>query len=377
MYRQFGDDSLNKEMIMKKTVITLLLCVLLTFCLVSCTSYKAAEEADRALLEQLEGPDTLNASNTVEYPAYYFGESIYRHEIHAHHAGNVIFGREDRTVAEDVMNIPEEFSNGTVIISYTEDYFFKGKKRTGSYELIYFNFFPEKKFQNAIPERPMVVGEGDELGVAMADTGVILRCKRPDEHLVSCARRTPKYDGKYWYFGVETLDVSIPKLLLFQPVTSRSDEITFHTDGLSETLEEITFQSDSVGHPCSYPNEGVRIKTQLSAYPEITGSIRSTAELYVRQQNFVDYYGNLMNLDVTVDVDGLTWHFMYPNYFLDYLTDEYTLGDDIYLYGNICYSLDGELYLYGRDFQQYDPDDEVDAKMKEFTYANFGDNSLR
>lgn len=363
---------------MKHTLFVSLLCALLALSLFSCTSNKAAEAADRALLEQMEGPDALNAfTSTVEYPAYYFGEDIYRHVIHAHHGGNVIFGREDIELAEEMFGLPSEFSNGVVIISYSEDYWFKGKKRTAEYELVYFNMFPEKKYQNAIPERPIAVEESDDLGMAMADTGVIMRCKRPDEHLVCCARRIPKYDGEYWYFGVETLDSTIPKFLLFQPVTSRSDEISFHTDGLSETLEEITFQSDSVEHPCSYPSEGVRIKTQLSAYPEIRGSFRSTAELYVRQQNFVDYYGNLMNLDVTVDVDGLTWHFMYPNYFLDYLTDEYTLGDDIYLYGNICYSLDGELYLYGRDFQQYDPDDEVDAKMKSFTYANFGDNSLR
>ncbi|MBQ0167621.1 MAG: hypothetical protein KBT02_11000 [Treponema sp.] len=356
---------------MKHTLFVSLLCALFAFCLVSCTSYKAAEAADRALLEQLEGPDALNAfTSSVEFPALTF-DAPAGTSIAAEHSGYVKYASSNAEVAEVTFDIPAEFSHGVIIFEFEEEYYYKGKKRSVTIEAVYFNVLADEYLLAAFPERPIHVESGEHIGYTLDDAGVILRCTRPSEYLVSCARVTPKYDGKDWYFGAECLVSTIPKFLLFQPVASRKDEVTFHTDGLSETLEQITNCSEADDCPCSYPTEPVRFMTQLAAYPETTG-YRSSTELLLRNSYF-----NGMNLDVTVDVDGLSWHFMFPDYFLDYLTDEYTLGDDIYLYGYICYSLDGELYLYGRDFTLYDPDDEVDAKLKSYTYANFGDNSLR
>lgn len=358
---------------MKRYTSAILFCTMLVLSLTSCAT-KANEPV--MVVEDIPSVSPAFVSQ-VDFPAYYFGEDVEGYTLPSFHDGNVILAKENAEIAQNYYSVPAEFSNGTVIISYSEDYYYNGKKRTGNYELIYFNTLPEPSFSYANLELPIPVYEDDAVGVATAESGLFVRCKRLDEHLVCCARRTPKYDGEYWYFNVESLDTAVPKFLLFQPVSSRSDEIIFKTDGLSETLEEITLRSDSADTPCSYPSEQIRIQTKLSAYPEISENIGSIAEYIVRQQNFTDMNGNLMNLDVTIDFDGLTWHIMFPNYFIDYLTDEYTLGDDIYLYAYICYSLDGELYLYGRDFQQYNPDEEVDLKKQDFTFANFGDNSLR
>lgn len=353
-----------RRLAMKKTLIMLFLCAICALCMTSCTTNKTDEASYPLVIEANPA-----ASEAVPFPAWYFGEDCAYNDMYAHHSGLLIYARDDSDVTEQVFNLPPELSNGTVIIACSDDYYFMGKKRTVEYELIYFNLYPEKKFADAIPERPIPVEEGEVIGVCYADTGVIIRCNRPDEHLVECARNIPKLVDNNWYFGVESLSSSIAKHLWFKPVTSRTDEITFRSDGLSETLEQITFQSDDVEVPSIYPDEGVRIVTQLSAYPELNTDIRNMSELMVRNQNFY-VNGEMMNLDMKIDFDGLTWHIMFPNYFIDYLTDEYTLGDDIYLFANICYSLDGELWLYGRDFQTRDVEEVVGLKMKDFIKAN-------
>lgn len=360
---------------MKHLFITILLCAILMLGLTACASNKT-EESVLPPTVQKGMMDSMAEENAVPFPAAYFN-AVFGNRLVADKSGYVIFASTNSDLAQKNMNIPEEYAHGVIVLSYEEEYYFKGKTVTDSMELVYFNIEPDESIASAIPERPVPVTEGTPLGTAFDDPGVIIRCNRLNEHLVSCSTKIPRYYDGNWYFDVESMISTCPKFLLYQPVSSRTDSITFHTDGQSETLEEITCRSEADDHPCSYPVEIVRFLTQLADYPANSGNARNIAEVLVQNQNFVDYYGNPMTLEVKVDFDGLVWHFMYPDYFIDYFMDEYTPGDDIYLYGNICYSLDGELWLFGRDYTLFNPDDEVDSRIKEITYANFGDNSLR
>lgn len=346
---------------MKKVCISILACLLAVLCLTSCATTKGTSQPVIG----------KNFNNDIDYPALMFDSADYGAKLGFEHDGYVWFAATTGTPIPEQCKLPEQFSNGVVIIAITEDYYYKGKKYTSEVDMVYFNVEPASYLLDCCPERPVTVKTGDDLGTCLDNPGVILRCTRPNEHLVCCARVMPKYDGDYWYFGAESLVASVPKFLLFKPVSSRKDVVFFHTDNNTQSLESITYSSNSMDQLSHFPAEGIRVLTQLSEYPETTVP-RNTTELSGRNMYFKD-----KNLDITIDFDGLILHFMYPDYFIDYLIDEYELGTDIYLYGNIVYSLNGELFLYGRDYQTYDPDLEVDDKMATILKANLGDNSLR
>lgn len=383
---------------MKKSVCGFAFCAGLVLLLTACVSTGKPEEVPvlPVKTEQEAIPENRASSDEVQFPAIYYNENAFGQYALAEAKADVIYAdvvtsdkilmlaagtiedqkkadEEFAEIARSVYKVPEEFSYNCIIMKYPLEYYYKGAKSVSEIEVLYFNMTILLDFEDASPAHPVTVNQNDQIGYINRNSGAVLRCKDLCEALVSCCRTVPKYYDGYWYFGVEIYSSSIAKYLLFQPVSSADDEIYFPSDGMTNTLEVMTHCSkEGYDYVSLYGGEMVRFKTQLSEYPSLVNETKSVTEKNVRDEML-----DARNLDVKVDMDGLTWHFFFPDYFLDYFKDEYELGTDIYLYGNIIYAYDNELYLYGRDFQMYDPDDEVDYKLDVIMQANFGDNYLR
>lgn len=278
--------------------------------------------------------------------------------------GQVIYAQENsKKAVKSSYDIPEELSNGVVIIKYNTEYYYLGQKRTATYQMVYSNVKPDKKFTKATDKKPIDVNEGDILGVATDNVTVVIRCLDIDEHLSLISKSLPLQSGAYWYFGLESFMPNVMKYLLFQPLESRKTEIQIEKEK-TQSLESII----SSGDPktvVSYPAMPVKIKTTMKSLPGERHKAETFAEQMIFQQDLPD-----MTLEATALFDGVTMHFIFPENFDAYFKNEYKIGDDIWLYGYILYSYKGEIFLYGRDFSLNDPDENVNKIQNNIIMLN-------
>ena len=278
--------------------------------------------------------------------------------------GQVIYAQENSKKAmKSSFDIPEELSNGVMIIKYNTEYYYLGQKRNVIYQMVYSNVKPDKKFLKASDKKPVDVKESDILGVATGDVTVVIRCIDIDEHLSMIARSTPVQSGAYWYFGLESFMPNVMKFLLFQPLESKKTEISIEA-GKSQSLASMVSSADPKS-VVTYPAMPIKIKTRLKSIPGQRHKAETFAEQMIYQKELAD-----MTIEATTVFDGLTMHFLYPENFAAYFKDEYKTGNDIWIYGNILYIYKGEIFLYGRDFSLKDPDQDVNQKVNNIVMIN-------
>lgn len=372
---------------MKRTLFLLLCSFIVTLALVSCATgpeeqtvlpptVQAAAKApapESAKTAEPAAEEAVVEEEGVQFPYEEISSGLGDSNFYALCNGNVILSTEDRELAESVYAIPPELDDpkyhGIVIEAFTCEYWFQGSRKTAEYQIICFGIECKDTYADASPENPVPVRadeyqkfRSDSLGyIKGSNAGACIRCKELDENLVSCCVVCPKYYEGWWYYATEFFDEGIPKLLMYQPA-----------DGFAETLGALPAADESA----TFSHEPVRIKTQLSAYPDYRLSTTLTEDS-LRKKFFPNVNGWPTNLDAMAEINGTTWNVMYPHDWITYFLDEYDLGSDIYLYAELCYAFNGEIWLYGCDFQTYDPEVDVEAKSAYITYANFGDNSLR
>ena len=79
--------------------------------------------------------------------------------------GQVIYAQENSKKAmKSSYDIPEELSNGVMIIKYNTEYYYLGQKRNVIYQMVYSNIKPDKKYLKASDKKTVEVKEGDILG---------------------------------------------------------------------------------------------------------------------------------------------------------------------------------------------------------------------
>ena len=268
--------------------------------------------------------------------------------------GKVIYAQTDAKKAlKSSMDLPEELAAGVVIISFESEYYYLGQKRKANYQMVYSNIKPDKKFLKASEKNPVDVKEEDILGTATGDVALVIRCRNLDEHLSLAAKSLPIQYNSFWYFGLETMMPNVMKYLLFQPLESKKTSIPV-PDGATESLESIVKAASS--NFISYPAMPIKIKTVMKSQPSPMHKAQTFQEQLAYQQ---DLSG--MTIEGTVQFDGVTMHFFFPEQFEGYFREEYKPGDPIWLFGYIVYAFNGEIYLYGRDFSLNDPDEKVNA----------------
>ena len=278
--------------------------------------------------------------------------------------GQVIYAQENsKKAVKSSYDIPEELSNGVIIIKYNTEYYYLGQKRNVIYQMVYSNVKPDKKLLKATDKKPIDVKEEDILGVATDNVTVVIRCIDIDEHLSMIARSTPVQSGAYWYYGLESFMPNIMKYLLFQPLESKQTEIPIE-NGKSQSLASMISSTDPKSI-VTYPAMPIKIKTTMKSLPGQRRKAETFAEQMIYQKDLPD-----MTVDATAVFDGVTMHFIFPENFNDYFKKEYTPGNDIWLYGYILYTYKGEVVLYGRDFSLKDPDQDVNQKVNNIVMVN-------
>ncbi|GEM_PF-6795750 len=268
--------------------------------------------------------------------------------------GKVIYAQTDTKKAlKSSMDLPEELADGVVVISFESEYYYLGQKRKAVYQMVYSNIKPDKKFLKASEKKPVDVKEKEILGTAAGDVTLVIRCRNLDEHLSLSAKSLPIQYNSFWYFGLESMMPNVMKFLLFQPIESKTTSIPV-PGGDSESLESIASAASKTF--ISYPAMPVKIKTVMKSQPVPMHKAQSFEEQTVYQQKLSG-----MTIEGTVQFDGVTMHFFFPEQFEGYFREEYKSGDPIWLFGYILYAFNGEVYLFGRDFSLNDPDEKVNA----------------
>lgn len=280
--------------------------------------------------------------------------------------GQVIYAQKDASkVKKSGLNIPDEISDGVLILNYTETYYYDGKKKTKVFQMVYTNVEPTKKFAKASVEKPIDAEWEETICIAKGKPSVLIRDLTLDPYLASCSKVVPMEIGPYWYYDFQTRLSNNPKFLSFQPITSKDDVIAFtDTAGTEKTFEEILNMSND-STVILLDIMPVKIETVMKQNPTQKGKITDATEKRIHLQ----YMAN-MNLEVVIEHLGYKIHLFFPNNFEDYFRDEYKLGDPIWLYGNTLYVKNGELYLYGRDFALEDPDSKVPAIQNNIIIQN-------
>lgn len=278
-------------------------------------------------------------------------------EIHMPEDGYFVFaGSKFESNGED-FSVPEEFGKDCAVFAFSRIYYYNGKEIEQAYEIIISDITLDKSLKKA--EMMTQVPYGTVIGKSKSgNSKLVIRSRELDMNLISVIRNTPVCRKNKWYFSAEILMNTTPKILEFQPITSKKTEIMFG-DG-PDTLAGLAAGSDPKVETSfsQFPVKSVMLKTKLKEYPAQTTKTNRT-ELLLNSK----FFGNCPT-STTVDAFGtkIVLHFQ-PN-FDQYLKEEYKIGKDIYIYCYLFYTYKGELHAMVRDFTLVSPDSIVEENMK-------------
>ncbi len=256
-------------------------------------------------------------------------------------------------------SIPKEFGKKVLITSFPYTYYYDGKKIDVYYEVIIkdINLKPEIR---ALPNYAEIK-EGTVIGTADADNpGIMLRTVTGyDPNLVMDSKNPPVESGNYTYFDASSFMKTTPKILTFQPVSSKKDLIDFkdYPESLESIVTKSQYEKDDEEHILRLPNFRIRVKAKLDKYPE---PIRTASNLDVILRH--KFY-SFCNTETEIDFDGIPFHLVFYKDFEKYLADEYKPGEDIYLYLVYLFGRAGEQFFYVRDFSLKSPEQMYDEKL--------------
>lgn len=254
--------------------------------------------------------------------------------------------------------LPPVFGPDTLVFNVTHQYWLDGGKQAfGNYQLILSGVQPIPALQSV--SGSTVIEKGTVIGTATeSPVQVNLRCRTIDLFLCDSAQNIPELVNGWYYFGVGMLMSGSPKFLNYQPVTSAKDEIPFWD--FPESLEQMSqrgrseYEAKAKGEVVSrYPDFQICFETTLDRYPSTDLRLStnvSPAErlMLARTYSNCPYY-------LSVDFDGVPMQLFFQDGFDQYLKDEYTLGDPIWLYLQVSEFINGELIGYVRDFTLKSP----------------------
>ncbi len=261
-------------------------------------------------------------------------------------------------------NLPQGFDSNTIIITFPNTYYYDGRKQSVEYQLIISGVQVFDSYKNA--ENRQIKKE-EVIGTAVSSPVVLnIRCKEFDPYLIDVSAVPPEFEQDWYYFGIEMFLPTSSKLLDYQPIAGKTDEIDFwdYPDSLENLYRQATERGDEERRVLfsSFPIFQVCIPTELPTYPQTTdlasGSPSPASGLIVRK-----YFSNCPYM-IQHNFDGIPLRLYFQNGFDQYLKEEYRLGNKIYLYVSVIFILNGKFYCYVRDFTLETPKDTVLQKMQ-------------
>lgn len=258
--------------------------------------------------------------------------------------------------------LPAEIGKDCLVLGFSRTYYYQGKEINKSYEMIFSDITVDKELKKAKPLDE--VPYGTVIGKSKSGKSkVYIRADGFDPNLLSCILNTPVCVNNYWYFSAEILMPTTPKILEFQPITSKKTEIMFG-DG-PDTLAGLAAGSkpDDEGSFAQFPVKSVMIKTKLKEYPTQTKKTNKT-EMLLEMRVF-----NNCPTSTKVDAFGTKIVMHFQKGFDDYLKNEYKIGQEIYIYCYLFYTYKGELHAMVRDYTLVSPDSIVQENLQKVQKA--------
>ncbi|MCQ2577817.1 MAG: hypothetical protein MJ176_04720 [Treponema sp.] len=186
----------------------------------------------------------------------------------------------------------------TTVTSLRRKYYYDGQIREITFEIVYFNIEPKYYAERS------VIMNSDVIGTACGDSaGVVLRSENLEPYLLSVSNTKPNYIDGHWYYYPGIMDSSEVKWLDFYPPEDSAEELKELYDHATEVYQE------TLGHTFGFLFQNL-YETTLPVYPFLQEDGSSVLG--------IDYMGCPMLL------------YFQPGFY-EYLQNEYTLGDKIYL----------------------------------------------
>jgi hypothetical protein len=225
----------------------------------------------------------------------------------------------------------------SIIYPFSSTYNLYGKENTAEYYAIMFDFTKTVDDTANIKDEE-IIGE-----TAGTNPKLLVFSRTLDPFLIiNCERMPYYYDGFYWFY---------PAFLFLEGGTVW---LSFkQTDDIDEVLIEMA--EHVMDEPASftfYPSLRVRFKTHLNEYPR---------PLSEQEKKDIAPYDNMFyrKPDITAFATEIyagifKYLLCWQNGFDRYLQDEYTLNDDLWIYGSvITYRPQNNCgYLFVRDFKR-------------------------
>ena len=253
---------------------------------------------------------------------------------------------------ETVQNI--FFANGLnnfrdgLVIQIKEDYTLYGQNQETTYYVMVFDFD-----KSATPGR--IIAPGDILGQIRRDRAkVLVFSETLDPFLVINSGNIPVfYNGYYWFEPAFLSSAGTTRWLSFDPV-----------DNIEILLNEIAnHQSESPGF--SWYNQRIRFNTSLQQYPRsITDEERRMISTY---ENILYGRTGITSFISEVKIGNFSYLLCWQNGFLNYLRMEYSLRNEIWLYGVIATfdPWENRGYIFIRDFSTNSIEDIYEGRLRE------------
>lgn len=193
--------------------------------------------------------------------------------------------------------VPESLGKSAVT-SLRRKYYYDGQTREVTFEIVYFGIEPKYYAERS------VIMSSDVIGTACGDSvGVVLRSENLEPYLISVSNTKPDYLDGHWYYYPGIMDSRNVKWLDFFPPEDSAEELKELYDHATEVY------SETLGHTFGFLFQNL-YETTLPVYPFLLEDGSSVLG--------IDYMGCPMLL------------YFQPGFY-DYLQDEYTPGDKIYL----------------------------------------------
>lgn len=326
-----------------------ILIFLIPFLLFSCATTK--------LNENIIPEKDLSLENDFAYSVFYkkTGEDL----IMIVDSGFFFYGTTDFVYEGFDCSLPKVFGDKTLVTTLPYTFYFDGKKHEVMYELI----IQGVELNEEILNLPLFaeIKAGTVIGKATIDEPKIMirTVTGYEPNLVLNSSGIPTEVGDYVYFDASTLMRTTPKFLTYQPISTTDDFIEFgdYPDTI-KNLANASVYNDENEHIGRFPSFNVLVKTQLENYPEKIVS-ETMNDIVLRNQFYSE-----CETELTTIFDEIPFHLVFQPGFRDYLLDEYSLGEDIYLYLTALFSKNGTMYFYVRDFTLKSPEEMYYQRME-------------
>jgi len=333
--RDKPDRSAGEEVpvnVLKTTVTTAALLSALALLVCSCASTELEPSPSVPAIEQEAVP--IQPAPTRPFDAF---------EWAADDAGKAV----PSPVAGRLASVEQdEFGGLRVVLESAVTYYFEGELRQISYDMVFGGLASAARETGSVEQ-------GETIGIGTEDSYLAVRSPDLDPWMIRSAPK-PMYYGGYWWFVPEWIDPNLTQWLTYRPVESLLDAVEdFYRRWEDEHNDPGP--SYTIHH---YPDlDRIRVKTVLRSFPiplESSMAIEHT-------ENY--FYGSTGHIKFASDAGRVAAHSVvlcWQSGFDQWLREEYSLGDPIWIYCSI-YTIDHEyrrILVFVRDFALA-PDEEI------------------